>query len=47
MITPPPPTTARVKIAPASATIAAGETRQFTARAFDANNAEIPVAAFL
>lgn len=46
-ITPPPPTVARVEVAPVSVTMAAGETRQFTARAFDANNAEIPVAAFL
>nr|MBA2645284.1 Ig-like domain-containing protein [Pyrinomonadaceae bacterium] len=37
----------RIEVTPASVTIAAGETRQLTARAFASNNVEIPGVAFV
>ncbi|HYP00997.1 MAG TPA: Ig-like domain-containing protein, partial [Pyrinomonadaceae bacterium] len=43
---PPQPTVARIEVAPLSATIGVGATEQFTARAFDQNNQEIPDVAF-
>jgi len=46
-INPPLPPIARIEVTPASVTIAAGETRQLTARAFASNNVEIPGVAFV
>jgi uncharacterized protein (TIGR03437 family) len=42
----PPPSIARIEIAPPSATIGAGATQQFTAKAYDRNNREMPDVAF-
>jgi hypothetical protein len=43
----PLPPISRIEVAPASVTLAAGETRQLTARAFASNNVEIPGVAFV
>ncbi len=40
-VNPPPPMLTRIVVSPATATIAAGETQQFTARGFDQNDQEI------
>jgi uncharacterized protein (TIGR03437 family) len=45
-VNPPPPVLSRIVVSPASATIAAGETQQFTARGFDQNDQEISGLAF-
>ena len=45
-INPPPPRLTRIEVMPSSATIAAGMTQQFTARAFDQNNQEISSVTF-
>ena len=41
-ISPPPQILTRIEVAPATASILVGGTKQFTARAFDQNNLEIP-----
>ena len=43
-VRPPPPVLTRVELTPQSASLAAGESRQFTARAFDQYGAPFPVA---
>ncbi|HEY1403934.1 MAG TPA: lamin tail domain-containing protein, partial [Pyrinomonadaceae bacterium] len=40
-VNPPPPSVARIEVAPQSATIGAGATQQFTAKAYDQNNQEM------
>jgi hypothetical protein len=40
-VNPPPPVLTRIVVSPANATIAAGETQQFTARGFDQNDQEV------
>jgi uncharacterized protein (TIGR03437 family) len=40
-VTPPPPMLTRIIVSPANATIAAGETQQFTAHGFDQNDQEV------
>jgi hypothetical protein len=41
MVNPPPPVLTRIIVSPASATVAAGESQQFTARGFDQNGQEM------
>jgi uncharacterized protein (TIGR03437 family) len=45
-VNPPPPSIARIEIAPQSATIGAGATQQFHAKAYDRNNQEMPGVVF-
>ena len=40
-VNPPPPVLTRIVVSPAAATVAAGETQQFTARGFDQNDQEV------
>jgi uncharacterized protein (TIGR03437 family) len=46
MVNSPPPSIARIEVAPQSATIGAGATQQFNAKAYDGNNQEMPGVAF-
>ncbi len=45
-VNPPPPRVTRIEVAPQSATISEGATQQFTAKAFDQNNQEMPGVVF-
>ncbi len=45
-VNPPPPSISRIEIAPRSATIGAGATQQFDAKAYDQNNQEMPGVVF-
>jgi Bacterial Ig-like domain (group 2)/Lamin Tail Domain len=46
-VNPPPPTLTRIDVSPTTATVAAGETQQFTVRGFDQNNQEITGLTFI
>ncbi|MGI9105545.1 MAG: Ig-like domain-containing protein [Pyrinomonadaceae bacterium] len=46
-VTPPPPSITRIEVAPLSATIGAGATQQFTAKAFDQHDQEIAGVTFI
>ncbi|MBV9210409.1 MAG: lamin tail domain-containing protein [Acidobacteria bacterium] len=46
VINPPPPVLTRIEVTPTAAAVIVGGTKQFTARAFDQNNMEIPGVVF-